>query len=1011
MTTSTIMQNELLLLSLISIFATIFLFQIIEIEPKFIKNCIGDVAKNIFAVFILSRITINLISCISEKKIESEILKVLNIFYESYIWIILMLGLFYIIDRLIEKKISCNYLIYVIYSIILFLYTNLSLTRSLWIVVLSCLALSVFKMNKYKQVINKKYIDIKSMSKFLYITYIIAGSILIYSCINSKINKFDYEPVIIFTLYYSFIWKKYRIEKKSKEKDESKINELSDKEVDSVDKLFETRKKELKYIIKYFKKDLNEIEEPFAISISGKWGEGKSSLTNVLKQELEDMYIIFDIQPMVTDTREGLIKYFFSNLEKQFIYYGLSVGSGSSIENYFTSILKLIDSKGILSIKQEVKNIKSNKFDLRESKEELQNDINLLKKESGKNILIVVDDFDRVDNEVKYCILTFIKEVINFDGIKSLILLDYSILDKNNDSKITYEFLEKFINKRFELSQLSKEEILEYYEKNIIKDNDNKVEDYLNKELDELIRNISVGINEIISTVSTKLEKEKRDLKNLKNDTEKNKESIKNKEQKINRLTNLELSLRSGTENTRKVKRIIREIREKVKYIKYLYSKFSNEDKQKLTKNINVKNVIITIILIKVLYEKEYDNILRSKDIWVYIGNNKSTEVYELIHCSIFEEQIEYDYIYLKQEKNYNLIKLINNVFICINTPENLFDFRNDQQKMLDIISNNPINFEKDKTVFENIEDVYNKVDYFYLKDKMENLSEYMAEELKKGNIKLCDSIQLIKTHRTLDGITKRNNKYIKTLRKSLENKHILYNNSSQYQKDLSILNSCNIDLINSNIDTMAIILCYKSIKSGEETSYYKIREQMEDKSSIKKVNDYAIDFLRRFGQIEIDESFTETERLLKWVDSVELSDSDIDYNKIKKEISDMIETLQDLEFIKSKVENYKLEKERTNYEYMNYSELMYVLINISKRIDEELKNEDQIHSLILDMYKIVGLLRLKYINNLTKSDIEVLKNISTSIHNQYSFKNEYIENSWRVLQLQILTIKNQLED
>ncbi len=218
------------------------------------------------------------------------------------------------------------------------------------------------------------------------------------------------------------------------------------------------------------------------------------------------------------------------------------------------------------------------------------------------------------------------------------------------------------------------------------------------------------------------------------------------------------------------------------------------------------------------------------------------------------------------------------------------------------------------------------------------------------------------------------------------------------------------MDLINSNINTIAFILSYKSIKSGELISYYNIIEQIEGKNSIKKVNDYAINFLRRFGQIEIDESCSETERILKWVDSIELSDIDIDYKKIKKEISDMIETLQDLEFIKSKVENYKLEKKRTNYENMNYSELMEILININKDIYSKLKN-DQIYNIILDMNRIVYLLSLEHINDVTKSDIEVLKNISATIYNNYSFKTEDIEDSWRALQLQILTIKNKLED
>lgn len=1000
------MQNSLILIGLISIFTAIFLIQIIEVEFKFVKNCFFDVAKDIVAIFILSKITINLINYMSKAKLNFEVLKILNVFYENYIWIILMLLILYILDNLIGKKISDNYSRYSIYTINLLLYTYLSLNHSSWMMIILCfMVLFVFKMYRYKQVINKKYRDIKSSGKAVYVTYLIVESILIYSSFNSIINKSNYEVVIIFALFYLFICKKYRTEKIDKEKDTSKINELSDKEVDSADRLFETRKKELDHISKYFKKEVDEIEEPFAISISGKWGEGKSSFTNILKREIEGEYIIFDIQPMVTDTREGLIKYFFSNLEKQFIYYGLTVGSNSSIENYFTSILKLIDNKGLLNIKEEVKNIKPDKFNLRESKEQLQNDIKALRKKSKKNILIVVDDFDRVDDEVKYSILTFIKEIINFNGIKSLILLDYSILEKDTESKITYEFLEKFINKRFELSKISTEEILEYYENTLIKENHNEPEDDLSKTLNGLIKNIGIEINEIITNIKNKLDKEEEKLKDLKSDKEKNEETINSKEEKIKNLVNLKSSLSNGMENTRKVKRIIREINDKIKYIKYIYSEFSNEEKAELTKNINIKNVMVSMILIKVLYEEDYDYILRSKDLSIYIYNNKDTEVYELIYCSIFKEQ------YWIPEKEYNLIEFINNVFICINTPKNLCDFRDDQQKMLDIISKKTINFENDKTVFENIKDVYNQVYYYYLKDKMENLSEYMSEELKKGNIKLCDSVQLIKTYRPFDCITKRNKEYIKTLRQYLENKHILYNDVSQQKIDLKILNECNKDLINSNIDKMAFILDYNAIKFGRKMSYYDIKEKMKSKYSIEKVNEYAINLLREFKQIEIDDSSTEIEKLLKWTDSVKFNNTNFDYDKLKKEIRDMIEILQDLEFIKNKVVNYKLEKERTNYEYMDYSELMEILININKDIETELKSEDQIYSLILDMNKIIRLLSLDYINNLTKKDREILESISSSIYRKYSFKKEDIENSWIILQLQILTIKNQSRD
>lgn len=1003
MTTNTIIQNSFILIGLISIFTAIFLIQIIEVEFKFVKNCFLDVVKGIVAIFVISKITINLIDYMSKSKLKFEVLKILNVFYESYIWIILMLFILYALDRFIDKKISDNYSRYSIYIINLLLYTSLSLGYSSWMIIILCfISLFVFKMYRYKKVINKKYRDIKTSGKYVYVIYLILGSILIYSSINSIINKSNYEVVIIFALFYLFIYKKYRTKKINKEKDELNLNELSDKEVNLKDRLFETRKKELYYLVKYFQEELCEIEESFAISISGRWGEGKSSLTNILKKEIEDEYIIFDIQPMVTDTRESLIKYFFSNLEKQFIYHGLSVGSSSSIENYFTSILKLIDNKDLLNIKDKVKNIKLNKFDLRESKEDLQADIKVLTEKSGKNILIVVDDFDRVDDEVKYSILTFVKEIVNFNGIKSLILLDYSALQK--EGKITYEFLEKFINKRFELSKISTEEILEYYENTLSKENCNGFEDDLNKELNGLVRNISIEINEIIENVKNKLDKEEEELKDLKKDKEKNKEIINIKEEKIKNLVNLKVSLSNETQNTRKLKRIIREINYKTKYIKVLYSEFSNEEKARLNKNINIKNVIIAMILIKVLYEEEYDCILRSKDISRYIDNNKGTEVYELMYCSIFKFKSEIESNYLGWKKDFNLIEFINNVFICINTPKNLCDFRDDQQKMLDTISIKPLNFEGEKTVFENIKDVYNKVSYYNLKDKMENLSEYMSEELKQGNIKLCEAIQLIKTDAVFDGITRCNKKYISTLVQYLKKQKILYTDLSQQRRDLKILNACNMDLINSHMEIIAFILEYKLIKLGK-TPVHDIRGEISMKYSIEKVNTYAINLLKDYQQVDIDYSTDEIKKFLEWTEIGEITDISVNYEKIKKEINDMVEIIRDLEIIKDKVENYNLEKENINYEDFNYNERMEILYNINKDVNNELKNEEEIYRLILSMNRIVYLIRLENMNSLTPKDIKILENISTNIYTKYEFKSKDIENSWRMLQLQILTI------
>lgn len=993
-----IIENKIILYGIISICTLILFIQLITIEYKFIFKFGGEIFKNIFSIFILSKITVNSMQIINKASKEPSIIKILSLFYENYLWIVLILAVLYTIDKFTQKKISDNYLNYIIYSLNLIIYTSFCLKRSIWVIALSCLFLIIIKLYNYKKIIKNKYERlIKITGKVKYAFYFTVGFIVTYMSMISTINEpSDISNLIACILFYLIIFNKYRIDKKE-EKTEEEINELSDEAVYSKDKLFETRKKELEYIVNYFNIDISKIDEPFAISISGKWGEGKSSLTNVLKKELDDKYIIFDIQPMVTDTRDGLIKYFFSNLEKQFIYYGLLIGNGSSIESYFSSILKLIDNKGLISIKQEVKDIKSSKFYLRDKKKDLQEDIKALIKESKKEILIIIDDFDRIDDNVKYSVLTFIKEIINFNGIKSLILLDYSTLKGGTENKITYEFLEKFINKRFELSRLSIDEILEYYE-NILIEYNGEAKDSLDTELDKLIKSIRPEIDNIISSIENKICKYEKDLENPNKENE-----YEDRYKKINieKLDNLNNKIKDGIGNTRKVKRIIREVLEKVEYIKYLYSKFNNLDKKELVKNINLTNTIITMILIKVLYEEEFDKILRSKDLFKYIKSSKNSEVYELIYCTIFEDHDKIYHNYGKKELDIKLVEFINNAFICINTPQNIFDFRNEEEQLLDIISNDTIHFENDKSVFENIKNLYEKVYSKKLESYMKNISEYISEELKKGNIELDKSVQLISNGSSFDGIANLNKRYISTLRKCLERKDIIYKNITQKQVDENFINICIKEIIISNKNRIAFILSYKMLKYIT-TGYNTIREELESYNTIEDLNKYMNKLL---NNVNVNESLSKEEIFMQFLHLERMYDDNINHEKINEEMREMIQALIDLEFIKKVVKNSELNvyKPKVSYDTASYLEIMNELEHIENYVKNESIDDKQRYDLIMEFRRIIYRLSKE---NMKLEEIKLLDKIYLTMYNDLKFKEIETDIVWQNLELGILIIK-----
>ena len=983
-----------------------FINKLIGIELKFLRIYIGDTLKNVVAILLIAKVTINIIYINNDE----YIIQIMKLIFNNIFFIIIALIIFYIIDKVVIDKSLNNYLKYAIILSNIYFYGARVLEKDLQIIILSGLILGICRLEEYIQSIDNKYENLKeSISKNRYRCYSIIGFILLYSSINSLKSKSGYELAIVTICFYVGI-AIYHKKLKIKITNAEKISQINDKEIELKEDLFETRKKELDYILAYFRDKKNKIYEPFAISISGKWGEGKTSFTNVLKEELKSDYIVFDIQPMITDTREGLIKHFARILENQFIQQGLDIGEDNTIDNYFNSIFSLIDSKGIINKEIFSKNNNSSKLDLREKKQNLQDDIDILIEKSKKQILVVVDDFDRVDNDVRYSILTFVKEIVNFNGVKTIILLDYSIIE-NSGEKITYEFLEKFINKRFELSRLSAQEVLEYYE-NI--NYEYKAQDTscnFEIKIDNILKELKLNIFEIIEKLDGNIKKCKESIEQsrYKNKPDELKEVDKKKDE-LKKIESLKTTIMSGIENTRKLKRIIREIQDKIHYIKYIYEEFDDYQKESLIENIDVEKIVTAMSLIKVLYEKEYDIILNSKDFNKYLKQFNNLEVYELIYSTIFDDSYKLFHSYGIDELDIRKIDFINNIYICINTPKEMFEFRTNEQVLIDIISKSEISFGNEKTVYENIKNVYDNVQYSNIKVQFKNISEYISKELANGNIELHNSIQLIKTGSSFHGIVKNNRKYIKTLRNILKENYINYPDTSNRDIDKYMIKKCKQEIINSNKPYIATILAYKSINIGGN-KYRVFLDELQDKESIEDINEYVNEF---FDNIIVSESLPELDKLLSW-SKVEKEYNDlINYNKINQRIDEMVDILDDLEAIENSIEYSIIEDYKFRDSYMGVKP--EEVVDDLKKINEILKrnnlNEDQRYNVLEGFQRIVYRLSDFTLNEkIIKDNIEILDDTYKYMYHNLEFKKLNEEIEWNVLYLDILNIKkNQAE-
>ncbi|EPB8182592.1 P-loop NTPase fold protein [Clostridium perfringens] len=385
-------------------------------------------------------------------------------------------------------------------------------------------------------------------------------------------------------------------------------NKMKEYVCESYDELFPTRKNQADILIDYID-SFNKNDIRFTLLINGKWGTGKTSLIKAIENKVKDRYIMIFIQPMIFDKRELLIKYFCERLrevlEKEMIY----TGKGSNLESYLVSLLNLVNKKVNIGLKDISIDKKSKDF--REIKKNLQKDIKVCTK--NKRIIVIVDDFDRVGIKIKKEVLMFIRELIDFDGIDTVLLMEYSkLLDEKNG--LTKEYLDKYIDKRIELSSVEFNEIIKYFIdieiKNIEFDFYNKIIDY--NQFSILIGglyNLKINISLIKKHFENSIEV--LDKKYYNSENVKNEELIKKYKNKREEISD---KINNFYNNIRLIKKVVRETVDCYKKLQLNYI-------DKIILDNNDLTFIIKIIIIKNLFLEEFDVMIKMNDFQEYIEN------------------------------------------------------------------------------------------------------------------------------------------------------------------------------------------------------------------------------------------------------------------------------------------------------------------------------------------------------------------------------------------------------
>ena len=207
--------------------------------------------------------------------------------------------------------------------------------------------------------------------------------------------------------------------------------------------------------------------------IYGKWGEGKTSLMNFVKEKLlsqgkDDGISIVEFNPWLVNNEETLLTEFFNTLmtpyddkvRRLFMKYGsLAVMASKTIVNAFVPGVGIALAGGIRLAQ---KALKDSRNTLTESKQRVSKAI----KDSGRHLIVMIDDVDRLDKEELHTVFRLIRQVANFPNCIYIVAMDaemvaHSIGEYYGEGKSPdgRKFLEKIIQIPITIPQVPQVEI------------------------------------------------------------------------------------------------------------------------------------------------------------------------------------------------------------------------------------------------------------------------------------------------------------------------------------------------------------------------------------------------------------------------------------------------------------------------------------------------------------------------------------------------------------------------
>ena len=202
--------------------------------------------------------------------------------------------------------------------------------------------------------------------------------------------------------------------------------------------------------------------------IYGKWGEGKTSLMNFVKERLlsqgkDDGINIVEFNPWLVNNDEALLQELFKSmvssskeqLGEAFAKYGsLAIFASKTIVNAFVPGVGTALADWLAMAKDAI-------ADSQDSLAELKKNVSKAIKESCRHLVVFIDDVDRLDKEELHTLLRIIRQVADFDNCIYIVAMDVDMVAKsisdyhgNGSVQDGRKFLDKIVQVPITLPQV-----------------------------------------------------------------------------------------------------------------------------------------------------------------------------------------------------------------------------------------------------------------------------------------------------------------------------------------------------------------------------------------------------------------------------------------------------------------------------------------------------------------------------------------------------------------------------